>query len=246
MPTRETVANIIALLGLVVVAVYTYITYNLLSETRYIDENNARPWMKINDVLVTSIEVGEDHSVIARVRINGTNVGHSPAEQVTLVPRLILPEIGLPDPAFPDPTSIIIDVCKQGLINHVNGIEGGSGPQAVVFPNDTKQIGLGDLDEMLVIFGEDVKAARSNYIRRNKLEELHISSYQSKLLLVGCVTYSSATSFKAYQTSFTFDVWHRPPASKPGTEGEFDLTTKGIIPSTEIILAEARSNEIIR
>lgn len=237
-------ASVVATAATVLAACYAIKAYNGSLAAIGIAQDTliagSRPWIKINEVIVDSIEVA-DQGVTLSFGVKGANLGHSPAQRVTLQWQTILPKVDLPDSAF-DPTSAIIKVCKQAMINHLNG---GAGPEAVVFPGDVKRLGSGEFYEYDLIGADRVVAAREAFAQKTHLLETQTWPYRSSLTLVGCVTYSSPEASRPYQTSFGLDLWQRLAGGKPGSEIPFDLTTNHTITRDQIKASESRWANII-
>ena len=234
-------ANWVSLAAFIVTSVYTALTYKLFDETRRANEANERPWVKVDEVAVTQIQIEQSTSAVW-FRIKATNVGHSPAERLTLLTRLLLPELDL-SPTYPDTTARVREVCAQGMRNHLNGF--GAGSQTVIFPGDTKPIGLGDREEGDLIGADKTNEARDVFARRMRFEEARKWPYYTYLVLVGCVTYSSRVTSDPHQTSFSFHLEGRPVRGDPNQSGQFDLTTPAIIPGDRVKATETRWSDII-
>ena len=194
----------------------------------------SRPWVKVDSPTINKLQINAD-GVELQATIKGKNMGHSPAERVTILPWLLLPDIISSDSKPPDPRGKTEEACRQGMRNHLGSDGAASGAQTLIFPNDAKALGYGEAKVSDTIGAAEIeKAGQARDI-----------PYRTWLVLVGCITYKSAMSSNLHQTSFAFYIWHRPPGSELGTQDVFDLTKHATMLTTDITLSEAGFGDIV-
>ncbi len=171
-----------------------------------------RPWVMLTDVKPVNLVSDNEFGVDFRVSISVKNVGHSPAQNVSVSGRLLIGEFDLP------PDQVMASECQKP--------RDGSFviPGEAVFPDQTQDLN-GGVAEAFGIGAEklwEARAARINSAREYNAtvgrpdraqawaEELSKFPFHAPLSLVGCINYRASDNAALYQTSFMFDVGPKP------------------------------------
>lgn len=175
-----------------------------------------RPWVMLTDMSPASLSSDDEAGVTLWVNILAKNVGHSPAQNVSVTGRLLLHDFD------PSPDQAMANVCQEP--------RSGSFiiPGQTLFPDREENIHSG----IAYPFSIDAKkiwearTARVNSARDYNIgvgrpdraqawaEELSKFPFYDALNLVGCINYRSSDNTTLYQTSFMFSV-----SAKPGGGG---------------------------
>ena len=158
--------------------------------------------------LASDDEAGVDFSVNLSVK----NIGHSPAQNVSVSGRLLIYDFD------PRPDEAMASVCQEP--------RNGSFiiPGSLLFPDQTQKA-QGDIPNSFLIPADRVWAARDARIKATYdmemadghpqwaqalAKELAEFPFVAPLNLVGCINYRSSDNKILYQTSFGFDVSPKP------------------------------------
>jgi len=184
---------------------------NAINSATY--EASSRPWIMLVSLQPVSLASDNEDGVILWAKVAVKNVGHSPAENVSISADLIM------DRFDPPPDQAMLLACKKG--------QTGSWviPGRPIFPDQTDNID-GDTSSSFSIFASKVWAARAariksayeNRVAKQSLEQAQawanaIAQYPfyAALYLVGCINYRSPDNRSLYQTSFMFGLEERVP-----------------------------------
>ena len=221
--------NWIAVLTFGVVVIYTLVTgalwiaqlkANAINSATY--EASSRPWVRLVDLQPISLASDNEAGITFSARVAVKNVGHSPAENVSISADLIMDQF---DPAL---DQSMFRACKRG--------QTGAWviPGRPVFPDQSDDID-GDIPSSFSIFADQVRAARaarikSTYENRTARESSERTQawadavaqypFYAALYLVGCINYRSPDNRSLYQTSFMFGLGEK------GTGDSFPLLSK--------------------
>ena len=159
---------------------------NKISESLYISQ--ARPWVSLDHVVfIEPLRVDGD-AVHALLRFVFKNVGHSPATNVWVEPKLMLLN-SWKSPAARFPVDVQHEICDDPLRFKSPNV----GP--VLFPN-----GEAHIDYSLATSAEELAESRANPDPGSKT----LTPY-----LVGCVDYRYTFSPEHHQTGFIFAVYRK-------------------------------------
>ena len=214
------------LVMLVVVIFYTCTTYRLwqaqiiansINNEMYVTQ--SRPWVMLDDIKPYHLGLDDEAGVAFWVYLPVKNVGHSPAQNVSVSGRLL---INNNNDLRPD--QAMAEVCREP--------RSGSFiiPGQVLFPGQPPQNAEREVPSGFVIPAEQVWAARaarikstydSNYAVNKNVERATAWAqavsefpFYGALYFVGCINYRSADNSTLYQTSFMFDLSYTPNAAK--------------------------------
>lgn len=169
---------------------------------------SSRPWIMLTDVKPDSFSSDDETGVALRVNMTVKNVGHSPAQNVSVTGRLLI------DDFDPPPDQAMMSICQEP--------RNGSFiiPGQALFPDRDQDIYEG-VGYPFVIHAEKVWEARAARINSTRdyntaigrpdrvqawAEELSKFPFYAALNLVGCINYRSPDNTALYQTSFMFSV----------------------------------------
>lgn len=175
-----------------------------------------RPWVMLIDIKPASFSSDDDAGVMLSVNISVKNVGHSPAQNVSITGRLLIGDFD------PPPDQAMASVCQEPRSSYFVI------PGQALFPDRDQDV-YGGSAYPFGISAERVweaRAARINSTREYNIaigrpdraqawaESLSKFPFYAALNLVGCINYRSSDNAALYQTSFMFSV-----SAKPGGEG---------------------------
>jgi hypothetical protein len=168
-----------------------------------------RPWVMLTDIKPQSLSSDDEAGVSFWVKLSVKNVGHSPAQNVSVTGQLLIHDSS----QFPEPT--MRAVCHETQGSFVI-------PGQVLFPDQTQNVD-GDNPRGFDILAERIWAARdariksvdrTHYVNPARAEawiaELSKFPFHAQLDLVGCINYRSPDNSALYQTGFIFSVGAKP------------------------------------
>lgn len=171
-----------------------------------------RPWVMLTDINPVSLSSDDGAGVHFWVKVSVKNVGHSPAQNVSISGRLLIGDFD------PPPNEAMVTVCREPQSSSFII------PGRVLFPDQAQNI-YGDTPSSFGIEADRVWAARAARIKSTYdmkmafgnaeraqawANELAKFPFYAPLNFVGCINYRSADNTTLYQTSFMFDVSTRP------------------------------------
>jgi hypothetical protein len=246
---------------LVAVIFYTCTTYSLwraqltansINTEMYVAQ--SRPWVMLDDIKPYHLDLDDTAGVAFWVYLPVKNVGHSPAQNVSVSGRLL---VNNDNDLMPDQATA--EVCR--------GPRSGSFtiPGQVLFPGQPPQNVDREVPTGFVIPAELVWAARDarvksvydrNYAINKNVERARAWAkavsefpFNGALYFVGCINYRSTDSSLLYQTSFTFDLSYKPDGGGfPLLNGE---PTKDLSPTPDpndpdvLVLHARRSQRMV-
>lgn len=186
---------------------------------------SSRPWVMLAEVKPERLASDDEAGVIFWVNISVKNVGHSPAQNVSVSGELLIGDYD------PSPDQAMANVCQRPRRGSFII------PGRVLFPDQTQSI-QGEIPNAFSIRGKKVWAARAAHIKsshdyemaREKperaqalAEALSKFPFHAPLSLVGCINYRSPDNATLYQTSFMFDVGPKPDGTSPPYPVTFPL-----------------------
>ncbi len=195
------------------VGVSQYVIFNgQLDEMRRTREAGDRPWVMLTEFKPASLSSDDEAGIMLWVNISAKNIGHSPAQNVSVSGKLLIHDL--------DPPS------NEAVVSVCHGPRSGSFiiPGQVLFPDQTQDIN-GGIAHAFWIEAERVwkaRAARINSARDYNssvkmpdraqvwADELSKFPFHAALSLVGCINYRSSDNVTLYQTSFMFDISAQP------------------------------------
>ncbi len=169
---------------------------------------SSRPWVMLTDIKPASPSSDDEAGVDLWVNISAKNVGHSPAQNVSVSAKLLI------DDFDPPPDQAMASVCREA--------QSGSFiiPGQVLFPDQDQDVDAG-IARGFGIEAERVWAARAARIKSTydaemasgKAEraqawasELAKFPFYAPLNFVGCINYRSSDNEALYQTSSMYSV----------------------------------------
>jgi hypothetical protein len=162
-----------------------------------------RPWLMLTDVNPASLSSDDEFGVSFWVNMVAKNVGHSPAQNVSVSARLLIVEN-----SGPRPDVAMHAICREARESPIVI------PGQVVFPDQTEDINQGTPNSF-IIPAETVWAVREARIRlihnremaRNRPEraeawaaDLSKFPFHAALYFIGCVNYRSSDNRLFFQT----------------------------------------------
>lgn len=164
-----------------------------------------RPWVMLNDIQPESLSSDDEAGVSFWVKLSVRNVGHSPAQNVSVTGELLMS-----DPTR-RPDQAMATVCQKAKGSFVT-------PGLVLFPDQTQNVD-GDTPKSFEILAQKIWAARdariksvdrAHYVNPARAEAwataLRKFPFYAPLDLVGCINYRSSDDSTPYQTGFIFSV----------------------------------------
>lgn len=169
---------------------------------------SSRPWIMLTDVKPSSLASDDEAGISFQINLSVKNVGHSPAQNVSVSSRLLI--IDFDPPADQAMVSVCQDAREGPFVI----------PGQVLFPDQSQSV-QGDIPINASIEAERVWAART--ARINSIHERNMANgkpqraeawaealskfpFYAPLSFVGCINYRSSDSKTLYQTSFRFDI----------------------------------------
>jgi hypothetical protein len=195
-----------------------------------------RPWIKDTAIVIDKLEV-QKNQVSIWLKVTYKNIGHSPAEQVTIIPEMLIP--GLQPWDFLEVKALCAD-----LKTHPKLLMGN-----ILFPDDS-------IESHSINFGRsmrDIEQGRDNQVNLSytgwamSFGKKAADAFRPDLLkmankmtfsIVGCIAYTFIGSRDVHATSFAFGL-SRSGLTKytDGTTGDgFDITQPGVIDSKDLKL----------
>ena len=172
-----------------------------------------RPWLMLTDVKPVSLSSDDKFGVSFWVNMVAKNVGHSPAQNVSVSARLLIVEN-----SGPRLDVAMHAICREARESRVVI------PGQVVFPDQTEDINQGTPNGFIIpaetvwaIREARIKSAHDREMARNRPEwaeawatELSKFPFHAPLYFTGCVNYRSSDNKLFFQTSFMFGVNSKP------------------------------------
>ena len=187
----------------------TQLTANRINTEMYVAQ--SRPWVMLDDIKPYHLDLDDAGGVVFWVYLPVKNVGHSPAQNVSVSGELLINN----DNALRSDQAMA-EVCR--------GPRSGSFtiPGQVLFPGQPPQNVDREVPTGFGIPAELVWAARDARIKsvynrdknveraRARAEAISEFPFNGALYFVGCINYRSADNGTLYQTSFMFDLSSKP------------------------------------
>jgi hypothetical protein len=171
----------------------------------------SRPWVMLDDIKPYHLDLDDGAGVAFWVYLPVKNVGHSPAQNVSVSGRLL---INNNDDLRPD--QAMEKVCREPRSGSFTI------PGRVLFPGQPPQNVEGEVPSGFFVPAEQVWDARTTRIKsvydRNYAVNKNVARakawakavsefpFYGALYFVGCINYRSTDNSTLYQTSFMFDL----------------------------------------
>lgn len=207
---------------LVVVIFYTCTTYRLWQAQLIANRINtemyvaqSRPWVMLDDIKPYHLDLDDEAGIAFWVYLPVKNVGHSPAQNVSVSGKLLINNANdlRPDLAM-------AEVCREPRSGSFTI------PGRVLFPGQPPQNVEGEVPRGFIIPAEQVWAARAARIKstydsiyalnrnveraRAWAKAISEFPFYGALYFMGCINYRSIDDSIPYQTSFMFDLSYKP------------------------------------
>lgn len=176
----------------------------------------TRPWLKFESVNLQKIWI-DDTQVNVQVEFAVRNVGHSPALEVLVNPRLTIDstESFIPKDTRREP------LVAKGWHAGSTVFNGDYWPYPVSFPITLAEIAADRARQI----ARNVKA----FANRPELSEFAQQTFPPQFWIIANVQYEFVGSTEVHQTSVQFMIWKRNPDGPPGTGFTIPLAPEKLI-----------------
>ena len=210
-------ATVVAAVATITAAVYAGRAYLTTRDQARIAQDalvaGERPWLMLTDVKPATLSSDDEAGVTLWVNVLAKNVGHSPAQNVSVSARLLIVEN-----SDPGPDIVMHAICREARENPVMF------PGPVIFPDQTEHTNRGVPDsfhiqakDVWAVRAARIKSTYDNEMARNRPDRaeawaaaLSKFPFHATLYFVGCVNYKSSDNALFFQTSFMFSVSSNP------------------------------------